>query len=174
MFGLSFTAIKLAFIGAIFVAYTVAVAHVTHKVDMASYQALELKYAQAQAAAVAAAQAEQKRLDGIATAAAQRAAAAQAALTAKVRRQLAEVQQHVKALGPNGCVTYGLVRVLDAAVHGVIADSLALPAGKSDDACTGVDAATLARSIVDNYGAAKLNAQQLNDLIAVTRQLHAK
>jgi hypothetical protein len=36
------------------------------------------------------------------------------------------------------------------------------------------DAATLARSVVDNYGAAKLNAQQLNDLIAVTRKLHAK
>jgi hypothetical protein len=64
--------------------------------------------------------------------------------------------------------------VLDAAVHGVIADSLALPAGKSDDACTGVDAAALARSIVDNYGAAKLNSEQLNALIAVTRQLHGK
>jgi hypothetical protein len=174
MFGLSFTAIKLAFIGAIFLAYTIAVAHVTHQVDMASYQSLELKYAQAQAKAVAAAQAEQQRLDTIATNAAQREAVKQAALTAQVKRQLAEVQRHVKALGPRGCVTYGLVRVLDAAVNGVLADSLTLPTGKSDDACTGIDAATLAKSVVDNYGTAKLNAEQLNALIAVTRQLHQK
>jgi hypothetical protein len=174
MFPFSFTAIKLAFIGAIILAYTVAVAHVTHQVDMASYQALELKYAQAQAQAVAAAQAEQKRLDAISTTAAQKEAANQAALAARVKRQLAEVEQHVKSLGPSGCVTFGLVRVLDAAVHGVIADSLALPAGKSDDACTGIDAATLARSVVDNYGTAKLNAEQLNALIEVTRRLHGK
>jgi hypothetical protein len=49
-------------------------------------------------------------LDTIATAAAQKEAASQAALTAKVRRQLAEVQQHVRSLGRRGCVTYGLVR----------------------------------------------------------------
>lgn len=174
MFPFSFTAIKLAVIGAIILAYTIAVAHVTHQVDMASYQALELKYAQAQAAAVAEAQAEQKRVDAISTAAAQKEAATQAALTARVKRQLSEVQQHVKSLGSHGCVTYGLVRVLDAAVHGVPASSLSLPAGKSDDTCTTLDAAALARSIVDNYGTANANAQQLDDLIAVTRQLHRK
>ena len=174
MFGLSFTAIKLAFIGAIFLAYTGTVAYFTHRVDASQYQALELQYAQAQAKAVAAAQAAQQRLDAIATNAARKEAATQAALTAQVRRQLAEVQQHVRSLGPRGCVTYGLVRVLDGAVHGVIADSLALPAGKSDDACTGIDAATLANSVVQNYGTAKLNAEQLNALIAVTRKLHAK
>jgi hypothetical protein len=174
MFGLSFTAIKLAVIGLVFLAYTASVAYLTHRVDASKYQALELQYAQAQAEAVAAAQAEQKRLDAIATDAAKKEAATQAALTAHVRRQLAEVQKHVKTLGPRGCVTYGLVRVLDAAVHGVIADSLALPAGKSDDACTGIDAATLARSVVDNYGTAKLNAEQLNALIEVTRKLHEK
>lgn len=172
MFGLSFEAIKLAIIGALILSYTAGVAIVTHKVDASKYQGLELQYAEAQAQAVAVAQAEQKRLDGIATKAAQKEAATQATLAATVKLQLANVQRHVKTLGAHGCVTYGIVRVLDATVHGVAADSLALPTGKSDDACTGVDAAALARSIVDNYGTAKLNAEQLNALIEVTRALH--
>jgi hypothetical protein len=44
MFGLSFTAIKLAFIGAIFLAYTIAVAYVTNQVDASRYKGLELQY----------------------------------------------------------------------------------------------------------------------------------
>ena len=139
-----------------------------HKIDNARYEALQLQYARAQQQAIAAAQAEQKRLDDIALAAAQSEAATQAAMTARAKRQLLEIRRHVT---DRPCVSFGLVRVLDAAVHGVLADTLALPAGKSDDTCAPVDAATLARSISDNYAAARANAEQLNALIAVLRAM---
>ena len=41
-------------------------------------------------------------------------------------------------------------------------------------AWTGLAPADLAQSIVDNYRTAKLNAEQLNALIEVTRRVHSK
>lgn len=131
---------------------------------------LELDYKEAELRAVNQAREDQRRLDEIALDAAKRQAATQAALTVKAKRQLAEVSKHVKNR-PNNCVTIGFIRVLDAAVHGAIASSLALPAGVSDDSCAPVDAVTLARSIVDNYNTANANAAQLNALTEVLRQM---
>lgn len=143
---------------------------ITHKVDNARYVALELNYEKAQATAVAAAQAEQKRLDDIATAAAQREAANQSRLAAQAQAALTEVEKHVQS--NIHCVTWGLVRVLDAAAQGTTTSSLPAPAGKPDGACASVDALPLARSVVANYFTANANAEQLNALIANLRDMH--
>lgn len=80
------------------------------------------------------------------------------------------IPDHVTpAQDASGCVTYGLVRVLDAAALGADPGDLELPAGKSDDACAPVKASALAASIVENYGVGQQNAEQLNALIADTR-----
>lgn len=65
-----------------------------------------------------------------------------------------------------GCVTFGLVRQHDAAALGVDPDSLPLPAGATDGACSPVTDADLADAIGDNYAAARANAQELTDLQA--------
>ena len=148
----------LAFAGGFKTAYELAAAR---------YKTLELSYAEASFQAQENAIAEQKRLAGIATAAARREAAAQAKAADLARRRLKEVERHVK--NARGCITYGLVRVLDAAVHGTLAERLSLPAGKSDDACAPVTAVALARAISDNYAAANANAGQLDALIEVIR-----
>jgi hypothetical protein len=65
-----------------------------------------------------------------------------------------------------GCVSVGLVRQHDAAALGVDPDTLPLPSGVTDDACSATTNAELAGAIADNYAAARANAAQLNDLIA--------
>lgn len=67
------------------------------------------------------------------------------------------------------CVSYGLVRLLDAASSGRDPADLELPAGQSNDACAPVEASALAASVVENYGIARQNAAQLDGLIADTR-----
>lgn len=68
------------------------------------------------------------------------------------------------------CVSYGLVRVLDAAVSGADPADLELPAGQSDDACSPVKPSDLARSVAGNYGVASQNAEQLNSLIVSVKE----
>jgi hypothetical protein len=143
---------------------------VVHKLDLSKYQKLELSYKEAQIKALEAAREEQKKLDNIALDAAKREAATQAALTARAKQQLSEVSRYVKNT-PNNCITYGLVRVLDAAVRSGDASSLALPAGKSNDSCSGIDSVTLARSIIDNYNTANANKEQLNSLVGTLRTM---
>lgn len=148
---------------------------VTHGLDSAAYAKLELADKTAQVAAVSAAAAQQKQLDVAATTAAVADAQAQAALVTRAAALTQEIPAHVTpaqdqaAAAPGarpGCVSYGLVRLLDAATLGVPAASLALPAGESDDACAPVEPSALASSVAANYGVAEQNAQQLNDLIA--------
>lgn len=93
---------------------------------------------------------------------------------AKVQRKEAEaartiiekVPYYVRETVTVSCVSYGLVRVLDAAALGLDPAELRLPAGKSDDACTGLTPADLARSVASNYAAARADAAQLDGLIA--------
>ncbi len=141
-----------------------AIAVVTHKIDDARYKALELSVAEAHAKALQQALDEQKRLDQVAADAARREAAEQAAIAADIRRQLAEVKRHVVAPVAPYCVPYGLVRVLVAASRGVSADSLPLPAGKSDGSCTALEWSDLAAALVADYGIARGNAEQLDAL----------
>jgi hypothetical protein len=98
----------------------------------------------------------------------------QTQLAAQAARVKAKVKAHVHEPPPPtpadppriGCVSYGLVRQHDAAALGVDPDTLPLPAGSSDDACSPVTNSALADAISDNYAAARANAQELTDLQA--------
>ena len=69
-----------------------------------------------------------------------------------------------------GCVTYGLVRLLDAAALGRSPSDLDLPAGTTDDACSPLAPSALARGLLDNYAVAQQNAEQLDALIANVKE----
>jgi hypothetical protein len=175
----SFASFKLA----IFLIWSLIVASgagwAVHKIDLASYQKLELRYASAQAQAVAQAKAEQARLDEISRAAAQQEIINQRALTENARARLEEVQKHVAALSRDrarqpGCVTLGFVRLLDASVHGVATSSLKLPARGTDADCAPLTPAAVASAILGNYATAIANAEQLNALIDASRKLTAE
>lgn len=147
-------------------------AYVEHKVDLGTINALKASYAQAEATALQEAATRQKKLDDDSAQADKDALVAATTLTASLQDQLARIPNHVTVIkGPGNCITYGLLRVLDAAVYGSDPASLNLPAGKSDGSCSGVDAPTLARIVVGNYGKYKLTAQQLTELQAYVRSL---
>lgn len=77
-----------------------------------------------------------------------------------------EVPRYVTpAQDARSCITYGLVRVLDAAALGTRPAELPLPAGQSDDACAPVASSALASSVAANYGVALQNSTQLDALI---------
>lgn len=65
-----------------------------------------------------------------------------------------------------GCVTWGMLRVHDAAVTGDSPDSLEPPAGQPDNACSTISPSDFMAVIADNYDAARANAEQLNSLEA--------
>lgn len=128
---------------------------------------LELERKEEIIKAVENARLEQQRLDQIAIELAKQEANNQARITAATVSRLKEVKRHVK--NSNNCVTYGFIRVLDAGVHGVNAESLILPAGKSDDSCSEITTIELANSIIGNYGTCESNSEQLNALIESLR-----
>ena len=117
--------------------------------------------------AVARAVATEKKQAKADVAAAVSEAKAQERIIVRTRTIIERIPDHVS--NDSHCITYGLVRVLDAAALGVDPADLELPPGKSDDACAPVEATTLAGSVVDNYGTARQNAQQLDALIADSR-----
>jgi hypothetical protein len=139
-------------------------AWVTHRVDTATLETLKREHAEAQTEAVAIAKAEQAKQDDIALNAAVAEATAQQKIEVRTVTIQKEITKYVSDTAH--CITFGLIRVLDARVLGVDPADLALPAGQSDDACAPVTATALADSIVANYGAAVANAKQLNDLEA--------
>lgn len=63
------------------------------------------------------------------------------------------------------CITIGLVRLLDAAALGINnPDTLSLAPGEFNETCAAIGSNALANSVVGNYGLARQNSQQLNDL----------
>lgn len=159
-----FTSIKLYALLAVFFATAAASSYVTHRFDEAKLEKMELAYAQAQAAAVAQAQAIQGAEDKVSLDAAVAEAAAQQKIVTQTVTVTKEVVRHVT--DRVACVSVGLVRVLNAEVRGVSPDAIPLPAGKSDGSCSGVTNSQLAVSILDNYGLARANAEQLSALEA--------
>lgn len=166
---MGFAEIKLGLLTAWTLAVMLGAAVITHKVDNARYEALELKYKTAEAEGLKAAAAEQAKIDEIARQAAQADAEGQRQLADSLRVQLAEVPVHV-SVKRIPCVSYGFIRVLDAAVLRTTASGLRLPAGGADDACAPVTADTVAKSVVENFGACNANADQLDRLIGVNRK----
>lgn len=148
---------------------TVGAGYVVHKFDEARYADLVAADAKAQSLAVALAAAQQKNLDAITIKDASKEQAAQSQIAATTAAIKSEIHTYVTRLQDSktaapGCVTYGLVRLHDAAALGVDPSTLQLPAGKSDDACAPVAPSALAAGIVANYGAARANAEQLAGL----------
>lgn len=168
MFGLSSLAIKAIVVAVALGSAATGGGILVHKIDNSRYLALELSYAKAQEAAEAAARAEQKRLDDIATAAARSEAAAQAALAETARRQLNEVKANVKATANS--LRLGFIRLLVAGSRGVAVDSLALPAGKSVNSRQGYTDADVATAVLGSLGACRANSEQLNALIDFWRK----
>jgi multidrug efflux pump subunit AcrA (membrane-fusion protein) len=142
-----------------------------HKIDADSLDKLKASYAQAEQIATAQAAATQKQIDDQAASAVQAEQAAQTDLSSSLQKELANAPI-IHTVAAN-CVPYGLVRVLDAAASGRLSTSLALPAGKSDDACSSVTWAALERSVVSNYYTALANNEQLNALIAYLKKQQA-
>jgi hypothetical protein len=142
---------------------------VTREVYVGRIAGLQRDYANAQAAAVEAAADQQERAHAVALAAALADAAAQERIVTRTLTITKEVPRYVKDTA--GCITLGLVRVLDAAVHGRDLAELSLAPGEFDETCATVAATALAESIVRNYGICHANAQQLSGLQAWVRSV---
>lgn len=93
--------------------------------------------------------------------------AAQAKIVVRYRTIVKEVPTYVTVQqDARGCVSWGLVRLLDAAALGVDPSTLDLPSDVTDDTCTTLKASDLAASVAGNYGVAAANAEQLDALEA--------
>lgn len=137
------------------------------KIAKGQIASIQLGDARAKAEAVSEAAAIQKQQDDIALRDAVSEASAQQRIVTRTTTTVKEVPVYVTpAQDASSCVTYGLVRLHDAAALGVDPGTLPLPAGKLDSDCTALKASDLAAGIVSNYGVARQNAEQLNALIA--------
>ena len=97
-------------------------------------------------------------------------AATQQALAAHATVVTKEIPVYVTThQDATGCVTWGMLRVHDAAATGVDPASLQPPGGQSDDACSAVKPSAFAAAVAGNYAVALANAAQLNDLEADIR-----
>lgn len=95
--------------------------------------------------------------------------AAQATLATQARVIKQKVYVHVhdpSPAHPVPCISWGMLRLHDAAVGGISPDDLALPVGQSDDACSPVAPSVFVAAVADNYAAARANAEQLDALVA--------
>lgn len=138
-----------------------------HDLDQGAYQALKASYAQAAASAAQGARQREEAQMALSQATGEAEAAQQAALTAKARVITREITHYVTtAQDAHGCVTWGMLRLHDAAALGVPADTLVPPAGQSDDACSPVKPSDFMAAITGNYAVAWANAEQLNALEA--------
>lgn len=164
---------KTYLVGALVLLLMAGTAWCTHRLDSAAYKALELTYAQAAAAAASAGAAHAAALSSIGNVHAAADATAQTAIATDTTNRVREVTKYVTTYRDRTCVPYGLIRVLDAKVIGVMPDDLDLPAGQSNDSCAPISAADLAAQILQNYGAAQQNAKQLDDLNAYLREVEA-
>lgn len=133
-----------------------------HKFDGAKLAKVELGYKNAEVDALKKAVVIRQKQNDISLAAAVSVAASQQKIVTETQIVTKEIVRHVPVSIP--CITYGFIRVHDAAVFGVSPDTLPLPAGKSDDTCAPIGADAVAKTITENYGRARLTAEQLNDL----------
>lgn len=159
---------RVAFCGLIFIAGSVSGALVMHKIDAGKYEALVAANQRAVAIATQKAKDIQAATDKIAL--------DDAVAEAKAQQQIIVQHNYVTQEIPHyvpvhvACITYGIVRLLDAASLGSDPANAPIPAGKSDDACSPVTARELAASVLANYATALQNAEQLNSLEGWVRE----
>lgn len=169
MFGLSTLGIKLILIGVMVTAVLGAGWAVVHSIQTAAVKSIVAEDTAHTAKVEAAAAKIDAKQSDIDAHSAEVSATHQATLAKQAAVVKAKVRTHVHEPAPTaprvvGCVTYGLVRQLDAAALGVDPDTLALPAGTTDDACAPVENADLAAVVGDNYATYRAIAQELTDL----------
>lgn len=111
----------------------------------------------------------QGKLDQNAIAAANADAAQARETAARTAAQVRVVHDYVtKIQDARNCVTYGLVRVYDAAAIGADPAALNLPPGVSNDTCSpDVVSSALADGIVRNFGRYRIVAGHFNQLVAL-------
>lgn len=145
-------------------------AFLTHKIDDDALKAVQLADQKAAVQAVQAAGAAQKRQDDVALNAAVAEAKAQQKIITQVQTITKEITVHVP--DTRVCIPIGLVRVLNAAAANN-PDTSGIAPGQLDDACSTVTWRSLAGDIVDDYGTAHKNAEQLNALEGTIRDMVA-
>lgn len=93
---------------------------------------------------------------------------AQAGLSQQAKVIIERIPTYVsnKPSAPIGCVTWGMLRLHDAAVAGVEPSSLEPPAGQLDGSCSLVAPSVFMGVVAGNYAVAKSNAEQLDALEA--------
>lgn len=133
-----------------------------HRLDQATIAQIQLADSQAALAATQKAAALQKAQDDISLKAAVADAQSQAKIVTQTVTVTKEIPAHVS--DASHCITYGLVRVLNAAATGADPDAVPASPGQSDDACAPVSWRDFAGDIVADYEAGRQNAQQLDDL----------
>lgn len=141
---------------------------ITHDLNEARVARLVKNYAEAEQRALAA---QQRQIIAWNTANLEAAVSegnAQLVILRQITDTKLEVPRYVTIHHP--CLSFGFIRVLDAAGLGVSPDSLPLPAGVTDDTCAPLDPAAVAQAIIANIGDARANAEQLNALSALTRK----
>lgn len=142
-----------------------------HDLEADKYDKLVASYATATAQAAADAAAKQSGIDQVALKAAADQAQAQSDRATQLAQELANANAHISVKTITAtCVPYGFLRVLYAGGHGVTTDSLALPTGKSDAACSPLGWAGVASAILHDYNNALANSTQLNLLIGAIKQ----
>lgn len=152
--------IVVMLVGAVIAGYLV------HHYDSAAYTKLQLAQVEANLKAVQEAKDLQAKQD--------KAAIDAAVAEAKAQQDIAANQNQIRQELPNyvsshtTCVTYGIVRLLNAAL-GRYDLSLPTPAGKPNDACAPITADQFTGDVIDNYILAVENAEQLNALEAEIR-----
>lgn len=158
----------------------------THRVDVAKYEALELKDAKA-ATAIAEQTTEavtaEKNIEIAEVSDVRDAAIAEAArqpvLVQRIRDVIIEVPTFITpAVNARTCIPNGFVELLNNAIReGNSEDGTATPtlaSGQSNDSCTASDVSDLAEQIIGSIIVpASANAEQLNALeLAITKQIN--
>jgi hypothetical protein len=148
--------------------------YLTHAIDTVRYDTLVQTDLKATIAAQTIATLTQKNQDDAREASAVSEATAQANLSAEHTHIIERIPTYVTpAQDASHCITFGLLRVLDATILAGDPAALPLPPGKSDDSCSPVTSSLLARQISDNYAVARANAEQLNALEDSIRSIGA-
>lgn len=139
--------------------------------DDRALSAYRIEAAQAQTAAVAAALATERAQVALTQKNSAAAAAANAQIKVEYRDRIKEVTRYVSVQADAvGCIPWGAVRVLDAAAQRIRPESLSAPAGQSDDACSDLAPSAFTAAVLENYGIAYENADQLDRLIGDIRE----
>lgn len=132
------------------------------KIKNGEIAGIHLAHERAINAAIVQAQADQRDADQVVIDLTAAEAKGQVQIVERFRTIEKEIPIYVQ--DDSRCITYGLIRVLDAAALGADPKDLVLPTGEHNDACAPVKASDLARNVAGNYEAAHRNSQQLGTL----------